>query len=71
MDWATRKQQERMLSYFGNGETFIFTLSPMSRKYDWVGKVLKEKTPAGAELFLAADMTTIHIGGGWVPYEQS
>jgi hypothetical protein len=64
MDWATRKTLDRPLSYFGNGETFVFSFTGHPRKYDWVGKVLKEKTPRGSELFMAADLTRLMIGGG-------
>ncbi|ELU00245.1 hypothetical protein CAPTEDRAFT_145836 [Capitella teleta] len=65
MDWATRKEQDRTMSYFGNGETFVFSFTGgHPRKFDWVGKLLKEKTPRGCELFMAGDLTRLNIGGG-------
>jgi TBC1 domain family member 24 len=59
-------------AYFGTGETFVFTLSPERRKYQWVGldqdrdgnDETKEDIKHSSELFMAADIHMITIGGG-------
>ncbi|XP_048249907.1 GTPase-activating protein skywalker-like isoform X2 [Haliotis rufescens] len=61
--WQQRKSKEKNLSYFGTGETFIFTLYPMKLKYDWVG-LLYEDIPNTANMFLAGDTSILTIGGG-------
>ncbi|XP_067669794.1 GTPase-activating protein skywalker-like isoform X1 [Haliotis asinina] len=61
--WQQRKSKEKNLSYFGTGETFIFTLYPVKFKYDWVG-LLYEDIPNTANMFLAGDTSILTIGGG-------
>ncbi|XP_071086647.1 GTPase-activating protein skywalker-like isoform X3 [Haliotis cracherodii] len=61
--WQQRKSKEKNLSYFGTGETFIFTLYPIKLKYDWVG-LLYEDIPNTANMFLAGDTSILTIGGG-------
>ncbi|GAB6031291.1 hypothetical protein CHUAL_009090 [Chamberlinius hualienensis] len=58
-------------TYFGTGETFIFTLTPEIKKYSWVGLcqsgVGAEVNPPAkhsSELFMAGDNRMITIGGG-------
>ncbi|XP_065344885.1 GTPase-activating protein skywalker isoform X2 [Cloeon dipterum] len=60
-------------TYFGTGETFVFTLSPERRKYQWVGLDPepndsdlngKGEIKHSSELFMAADNHMITIGGG-------
>ncbi|XP_059483880.1 GTPase-activating protein skywalker isoform X2 [Neocloeon triangulifer] len=61
-------------AYFGTGETFVFTLSPERRKYQWVGLDIgrnddfdengKGDIKHSSELFMAADNHMITIGGG-------
>ena len=69
-DWSTRKNLHKELSYFGTGETFVFTLSPQRRRYPWVGVELGEKTPASAHMFMAASKQTLLIGGGLATYND-
>lgn len=61
--WRDRRQSSRRLCYFGTGETFIFTLSPKKRKYEWVG-LREEEIPNTAHMFLAGDNSVLTIGGG-------
>lgn len=59
-------------AYFGTGETFVFTLSPERRKYQWVGleqgrnsdDETKGDIKHSSELFMAADNHMLTIGGG-------
>ena len=51
------------LSYFGTGETFVFTLSPEKKKYDWIG-LKEESIPNTANMFQAGDRTVLTVGGG-------
>ena len=53
-----------------SGETFLFTLSPEIKRYEWVG-ITKQRAKADsspvqhqAELFMHADAEMISIGGG-------
>ncbi|KAI0229507.1 GTPase-activating protein skywalker [Lamellibrachia satsuma] len=64
VDWAVRKDQRNDLSYFGTGETFVFTLFPERKKYGWVGISLGEQTRSTAHMFMAANKKTLLIGGG-------
>lgn len=63
-DWANRLNNAKNLSYFGTGETFVFTLSPRIKMYPWVGVRLGDDTPTSAHQFQAGDNTKITIGGG-------
>ncbi|XP_015927189.1 GTPase-activating protein skywalker isoform X2 [Parasteatoda tepidariorum] len=56
--------QNKKYTYFGNGETFLFTISPELRKYHWVGSVSGEDVPHSAKLFMAADNHMINVGAG-------
>ncbi|KDR15241.1 TBC1 domain family member 24 isoform X3 [Zootermopsis nevadensis] len=54
-------------TYFGTGETFLFSLYPERAKYPWVGMDSAQGDPTlshSAELFMAADSKMITIGGG-------
>lgn len=59
-------------TYFGTGETFLFSLRPTVAKYQWVGISRQQDDAAlssvehSAELFMHADNNMITIGGGWV-----
>ncbi|OWF40524.1 uncharacterized protein LOC110463658 [Mizuhopecten yessoensis] len=61
--WRDRKHRTKNLSYFGTGETFIFTLNPKKQKYSWVG-LQQEDIPNTANMFLAGDNSMLTIGGG-------
>lgn len=58
--WEERKNKA---TYFGNGETFLFTLYPNKTQYKWVG-LKQQKTLYNQELFLRVDKNKIVIGGG-------
>ncbi|XP_076065977.1 GTPase-activating protein skywalker isoform X2 [Oratosquilla oratoria] len=57
-------------TYFGTGETFLFSLRPNVAKYQWVGITRQQQGAAvsgvehSAELFIHADNNMITIGGG-------
>jgi len=59
-NWTERKQKSK---YFGNGETFLFSIVPKASAYFWVGKQL-QKTQPNQEMFIRADNSLIAIGGG-------
>lgn len=61
--WRERKQSTKNLSYFGTGETFVFTLAPEKKKYDWVG-LKEENIPNTANMFQAGDRHVLTVGGG-------
>jgi hypothetical protein len=61
--WIERKIQKT--KYFGNGETFLFTILPRMNVYKWVGTSASISS-TGQELFIRADHTQIAIGGGYV-----
>ncbi|XP_060604259.1 GTPase-activating protein skywalker-like isoform X2 [Ruditapes philippinarum] len=61
--WRDRRQKSQLLSYFGTGETFLFTLWPEKKKYEWVG--LKEENISNtASMFQAGDRKILTVGGG-------
>ncbi|KAL7631306.1 UNVERIFIED_CONTAM: hypothetical protein RMT77_018387 [Armadillidium vulgare] len=71
--WSQRKHRDEYghkQTYFGTGETFLFTLKPEVKKYEWVGitqqKENRELSSVAhqSELFLHADTDMISIGGG-------
>lgn len=61
--WCDRHNDPRHISYFGTGETFLFTLVPERCKYEWVG-TLNPNVPRTANMFLAGDASCLFIGGG-------
>jgi hypothetical protein len=63
--WRDRRESSKNLSYFGTGETFLFTLSPQKKKYEWVG-LHEDEIPNTAHMFLAGDNSVLTIGGGYV-----
>ena len=42
-------------SYYGNGESFVFSVLPQPRLYKWTGK---------NDLFVYSNTTTLSMGGG-------
>lgn len=63
MYWRERKKSNKNVYYFGTGETFVFTLSPERKKYEWVG-LHEENISNTANMFLAGDSKILTIGGG-------
>lgn len=54
------------LSFFGTGETFLFQIAPgIPLKYGWVGADGATVAARNTEMFVAADNTTLIIGGGY------
>lgn len=67
--WLDRNHKDERgnrTTYFGTGETFLFSLQPERRKYPWVGIENDSKNHSN-ELFMAADPQMITIGGGYAP----
>jgi len=62
--WTERFGKSKNITYFGTGETFIFTLEPKIVRYQWIGVNNTENVPNSAQLFLAGDNTQLLIGGG-------
>lgn len=71
--WSQRNQRDEYghkQTYFGTGETFLFTLKPTPTKYEWVG-ITKQREKAAlssvahqSELFMHADHEMVTVGGG-------
>ncbi|XP_069939415.1 GTPase-activating protein skywalker isoform X3 [Cherax quadricarinatus] len=71
--WIQRHHKDEFgnwQTYFGTGETFLFTMRPTVAKYQWVG-ISRQQNNAelssvehSAELFMHADHNMITIGGG-------
>ncbi|XP_050427323.1 GTPase-activating protein skywalker-like isoform X3 [Adelges cooleyi] len=64
--WLERNKKDdrgNRTTYFGTGETFLFSLYPGKAKYPWVGMEVDSVHHAN-ELFMAADQKMITIGGG-------
>lgn len=66
MDRNHKDERGNRTTYFGTGETFLFSLQPERRKYPWVGIENDSKNHSN-ELFMAADPQMITIGGGYAP----
>lgn len=62
--WEHRKQCSKNISYFGTGETFLFTLLPDRKKYPWVGYNRPDIARNAASMFMAGDNSVLIIGGG-------
>ncbi|XP_018910949.1 GTPase-activating protein skywalker isoform X2 [Bemisia tabaci] len=64
--WLERNQKDERgnrITYFGTGETFLFSLYPERAKYPWVG-MEGDSVNHSNELFMAADQKMITVGGG-------
>lgn len=64
--WLDRNQKDERgnrTTYFGTGETFLFSLYPERAKYPWIG-MESDNVNHSNELFMAADTKMITIGGG-------
>ncbi|CAG5118572.1 unnamed protein product, partial [Candidula unifasciata] len=62
--WDTRHEKNKPhTSFFGTGETFVFTLYPETHKYPWTG-LLGYPPEHTADLFMAGDEHMLVIGSG-------
>ncbi|OQV19749.1 TBC1 domain family member 24 [Hypsibius exemplaris] len=62
--WENRFGGGKSLSYFGTGESFLFTLAPYQALYSWIGLGQTSPPTSSSSLFMAADQTSLLIGGG-------
>ncbi|GAB1601195.1 GTPase-activating protein skywalker-like [Argonauta hians] len=62
--WSNRKQSSKNISYFGTGETFLFTIKPQQKKYPWIGYSHPNMSRNAASMFMAGDSSVLIIGGG-------
>ncbi|XP_036362769.1 GTPase-activating protein skywalker-like isoform X2 [Octopus sinensis] len=62
--WSNRKQSSKNISYFGTGETFLFTLKPEQKKFPWIGYSRPDISRNAASMFMAGDSSVLIIGGG-------
>ncbi|KAH6925889.1 hypothetical protein HPB50_011508 [Hyalomma asiaticum] len=62
--YCSTRWQERKQTYFGTGETFLFTFSPDAQRFAWIGVGATRDVPHSAKLFMSANQTMILIGGG-------
>uniref|UniRef100_A0A1S4LK94 Uncharacterized protein n=2 Tax=Ixodes scapularis TaxID=6945 RepID=A0A1S4LK94_IXOSC len=60
--YCSTKWQERKQTYFGTGETFLFTFTPQPKRYPWVGANSASDVPHSSKLFLSANQHMIQIG---------
>lgn len=61
------RHKAKGLSFFGTGETFVFTVRPEVTQFLWVGKKSPQNAsslPAHCEWFMAGDNSSLRIGGG-------
>ncbi|XP_014671959.1 PREDICTED: TBC1 domain family member 24-like [Priapulus caudatus] len=61
-DWEDRRRHEAS-TYFGTGESFLFSVWPVAKRYSWVGLTTGEMTNL-TSMFLAANHSMITVGGG-------
>ena len=63
--WSKRISPDRFqrVRFFGNGESFLFELSPRVMKWEWIGKKNGGQTQSNQELFQYADNEKIIVGG--------
>ena len=66
VSWEERNDNTRKAPYFGNGECFLFTMSPKEVHYPWVGSTKenpKDVEPS-EQMFMRATEKEFAIGGG-------
>ncbi|BFZ06563.1 hypothetical protein BsWGS_09602 [Bradybaena similaris] len=62
--WYTRHEQNKpKTSFFGTGETFVFSIVPDVKRYPWTG-MLENPPNQTADLFMAGDDHMLIIGSG-------
>lgn len=62
--YCSTRWQERTKTYFGTGETFLFTFVPEPQRFAWVGVGSSRDVPHSSHLFISANQHMIQIGGG-------
>lgn len=63
--WAGRLSKDTPGTFFGTGETFLFTLKPKSVKYEWVGEGCGEvRGNRSSQLFMSSNNKCLMIGSG-------
>ncbi|XP_038050129.1 GTPase-activating protein skywalker-like isoform X2 [Patiria miniata] len=65
--WSTRNSAELKTSYFGNGESFLFSITPWEQKFPWVGlsdRPDKGPVDTASQLFMRGTRELLSIGGG-------
>ncbi len=65
VSWEERNDDTRKSPYFGNGECFLFTLTPKEVHYPWVGTTKDPKEVERSEsMFMRATANEMAVGGG-------
>ncbi|XP_035693950.1 GTPase-activating protein skywalker-like [Branchiostoma floridae] len=62
LDYTADKNKSR--AYFGTGEMFLFSLTPVPVRYPWVGVTDGGDLSPSQSMFISADYTSLVIGGG-------
>ena len=63
--WANRLSKDTPGTFFGTGETFLFTLKPKSAKYEWVGEGSgRTRGNRSSQLFMSSNSKCLIIGSG-------
>ncbi|RUS90996.1 hypothetical protein EGW08_001213 [Elysia chlorotica] len=62
--WFTRHEKNQPhMSFFGTGETFVFTMYPSMKKFPWAGATVQTRGHT-SDHFMAGDDTMLIIGSG-------
>ncbi|GFR86342.1 TBC1 domain family member 24 [Elysia marginata] len=63
--WSTRLEKiGPNMSFFGTGETFIFTMYPSMKKFPWAGATGETRAQTYSDHFMAGDDDMLIIGSG-------
>ncbi|KAG1675698.1 TBC1 domain family member 24 [Nymphon striatum] len=65
--WMERREKDdsgNKKTYFATGESFLFTLTPTTHKFPWIGIKNPDKVNNTNQLFMMATEYGISIGGG-------
>ncbi|XP_066266226.1 GTPase-activating protein skywalker-like [Branchiostoma lanceolatum] len=62
LDYTANKNKSR--AYFGTGEMFLFSLTPVPERFPWVGVSDGGDLSPSQSMFISADHTSLVIGGG-------
>ncbi|XP_035693537.1 TBC1 domain family member 24-like [Branchiostoma floridae] len=63
-DYQSTGRTKISRSYFGTGEMFLFSLTPVPVRYPWVGVTDGRDLSPSQSMFISADCTSLVIGGG-------